>query len=262
MSNSVSKSPIKGKETVIKRHDYIFLPFIKPLPKWITPNHLSFLRLMLALPIIVLTSSHFYKTAGIIFLVAAVLDAMDGSMARLRNQKTDIGELLDPTADKAVNFMVLIGFLFSVKTNTYLGLILAILIIDTCLFGIALFKFFVKAIFPRINPIHHDEMGIPPILYNIKVNRTGANMWGKIKMVTQVIVIEALLLFDPQTSLWIHEKYSFLPHKMTLLHFSLPLLLACIVLGLLSLYGHIRVISFNKEEVKVVKEIAEKTEET
>jgi len=242
MSNSVSNSQVEPK---IKKHDYIFLPFIKLLPMSVTPNHLSLLRLILALPIIILTCTHFYKTTGVFFLIAAFLDGMDGSMARLRNQETKIGAILDPTADKIVNMMVFIGFLFYVKTNTYLTLILAIIIIDACLFGVALFKFFVKDILPKIDKEHHYEMGITPMIHSTKVSQTGANKWGKIKMVLQVIVISALLLFDPDTSIWIHTRLALLPDIVTLLHLSFLLLLACIFFGLLSLYGHIKVIEFD-----------------
>ena len=243
MSNSLSEAENVNPNSS-KKHDYLFLPLIKLLPMSITPNHLSMLRLILAFPIIVLTCLHFYKLTGALFLVAAILDGLDGSMARLRKQETKIGTILDPTADKVVNFSVFIGLLFHVKTSTYLSLILVIIIIDTCLFGIALFKFFVKDIFPKIDKKHHDEMGFPEMMQQITISKTGANRWGKIKMVAQVIVISALLLFDPQTSLWVHTKIAYLPDIITLLHFSFPLLIACIILGLLSLYGHLSVIKF------------------
>jgi phosphatidylglycerophosphate synthase len=92
-----------------------------------------------------------------------------------------------------------------------------------------------------------NDMGLPEIIHEVEVSRTGANKWGKIKMVLQVIVISALLLFDPQTSIWIHGKYAFLPDKLTLLHLSFPLLIVCIILGVLSLYGHFQAIQFKKE---------------
>ncbi|MCX6740530.1 MAG: CDP-alcohol phosphatidyltransferase family protein [Candidatus Parcubacteria bacterium] len=242
--------PIYQKYPRIKPSDLAYLPLVKLTPKWITPNHLSLIRMMLSLPIILLIFLHFFKLAGIFFLVAAIMDGLDGALARFRNQETKLGAIIDPSADKAVNFMVWIGFLFYIKNNIYLGTILTIIIIDSCLFGIALFKFFIKDIFPKLEKNHSyfEELGMPQIIHQIDVSRTGANKWGKTKMVFQIIVISSLLLFDPATSIKFHETFTFLPVHLTLLHLSFPLLVICIVFGLLSLYGHIQVISFGKEE--------------
>ncbi len=238
------------KHPRMKKTDYLYLPLIKITPKPITPNHLSLIRLLLALPIIVLIFLHFFKVAAVFFLIAAIFDGLDGALARYRDQETKLGAIIDPTADKAVNFMVWIGFLFYIKNDIYLGSILTIIIIDSCLFAVALLKFFIKDIFPKLEKSSHyfEELGIPQIINEIDVSRTGANKWGKTKMVLQIIVISALLLFDPATSVRLHETFMFLPDHLSLLHLSFPLLVACIVFGLLSLYGHIQVISFNKEK--------------
>lgn len=233
----------------IKKHDYLFLPIIKLLPKTFTPNHVSGLRLVLTLPLILLMWQHFYKPAGALFLIAAILDALDGSMARLRNQETKFGAILDPTADKLVNFSVWLGFLFYIDSSIYQGLITTIISIDLSLFCVAMFKYFIKDIYPHLTPDHWlhtwiDEQTVAPI----KIGKTGANNWGKAKMVAQVVVIACLLIFDPETSFRIHEKYLFLSDKLTLLHLSFPLLIACIILGLLSLRGHLQAIKFNSND--------------
>lgn len=245
----LKKLPIYQKHPKIKLSDPLYLPLIMITPESITPNHLSLIRMLMSFPIIVLIFLHFFKLAGIFFLVAAILDGLDGALARFRNQETKLGAIIDPSADKVVNFMVWISFLFYIKNDIYLGSIMAIIIIDSCLFGIALFKFFIKDIFPKLDKSSHyfKELGLPDIIHQIDVSKTGANKWGKTKMVLQIIVISALLLFDPATSLRLHETFSFLP-KLTLLHLSYPILIACIFFGLLSLYGHIQVISFSKEE--------------
>ncbi|MCX6745133.1 MAG: CDP-alcohol phosphatidyltransferase family protein [Candidatus Parcubacteria bacterium] len=241
--------PVYLENPKLKKSDYLYLPLIKITPKSITPNHLSLIRMLLALPIILLIFLHFFKVAGAFFLVAAILDGLDGALARYRNQETKLGAIIDPTADKAVNFLVWIGFLFYIKNDIYLGSILTIIIIDSCLFAVAVFKFFIKDIFPKLEKSSHyfEELGMPQMIHEIDVSRTGANKWGKTKMVLQIIVISALLLFDPATSIKLHTAYTFLPEQLTLLHLSFPLLVACIVFGLLSLYGHIQVISFGKQ---------------
>jgi len=230
-------------ETRIKKHDYLFLPLIKILPQWITPNHLSALRLCLFLPLILLMLLHFFKTVAVLFILAAILDGLDGSMARIRNQESKLGAILDPTADKVVNFVVFLGFLFYIKSNVYLSLILGIVIIDSCLFGVALFKFFVKDVVPKLDK--NQDIFDHSLIENIKVTQTGANKFGKTKMVLQVIVLSFLLLFDPSTSLKLHQLYA-IPTDLTLLQISYPIIIACLIFGCLSLYGHLRVIEFNK----------------
>ena len=41
-----------------------------------------------------------FRTAVAVFLSACLTDALDGLIARLRNQKTELGAFLDPIADK------------------------------------------------------------------------------------------------------------------------------------------------------------------
>jgi len=248
MNDQVEKDPNLSLKAKVKKHDYLFLPLIKILPMRVTPNQISAVRFVMALPIIILIYAHLNKTAGIFFLIAALLDALDGSMARLRNQETKIGAILDPTADKAVNFTVFLGFLFWIKTNTYLKLTLTILLIDSCLFGIALVKFFIKDVLPTIDTSHESyfQVGIPSIVHNITIVKTGANHWGKIKMMLQVIVLSFLLLFDPDYSLIIHQKFTLLP-TITLKEIAYWLMFFCIIFGVLSLYGHLSVIRLNKE---------------
>ncbi|MFC1598930.1 CDP-alcohol phosphatidyltransferase family protein [Patescibacteria group bacterium] len=227
----------------IKKHDYIFLPLVKILPDWVTPNHLSALRLCMFLPLILLMLLHFYKTVAVLFLFAAILDGVDGSMARYRNQETKLGAILDPTADKVVNFVVFLGFLFYIKSNIYLGLILAIVIIDSCLFGVAIFKFVIKDVIPVLDK--NQDIFDHTMIKNFKVTQTGANKFGKTKMVLQVIVLSFLLLFDPTTSLKLHQLLV-IPWDITLLHISYPILIACVIFGGLSLYGHLKVVEFSK----------------
>jgi cardiolipin synthase len=54
------------------------------------------------------------KVAFLIFLVAILSDALDGYLARTRGQKTKLGTILDPAADKALilsSFIMLTFFL-------------------------------------------------------------------------------------------------------------------------------------------------------
>ncbi|MEK6690963.1 MAG: CDP-alcohol phosphatidyltransferase family protein [Nitrospirota bacterium] len=66
------------------------------------PNALTVLRIILV-PFIVGTLSYgYYGYSLAIFAIAGVTDLLDGLLARLKRQKTNLGALLDPVADKAL----------------------------------------------------------------------------------------------------------------------------------------------------------------
>ncbi|MBN1326142.1 CDP-alcohol phosphatidyltransferase family protein [Candidatus Falkowbacteria bacterium] len=224
------EAPVVAAE--VKKRDHIWQHLVECLPEKLTPNHLSGFRLFLAIPIIVLIIVHYNKTAGGLFLFAAILDWLDGSMARIRNQITKFGAYLDPTADKTVNFAAFFGFIYTIRSDYYLHLVIPIIIIDLLLFFIATFKY---ALIRWPNHMRYFQ-------HKMEIMTSGANKFGKIKMVLQVIVISFLLIFDPTTSFTVHKKFGFLPDHLTLLDFSFPLLVACIIFGLLSIRGHLKAI--------------------
>ncbi len=226
------ESGVAKKGAQIKSHDHFWTHLIKILPKNLTPNHLSGFRFLLAIPIILLIMEHYNKTAGGLFLFAAVLDGLDGSMARIRNQITKFGAFLDPAADKAVNFAAFLGFVYTIRSDYYLYLVIPIISIDLLLFFIATFKYVLVRWPSELKYLHHK----------FEVLTSGANKFGKIKMVLQVIVLSFLMLFDPATSINLHDKYIHLPSHLTLLDLSLPLLIACLIFGLFSVKGHLQAI--------------------
>ncbi len=70
------------------------------IPRFITPNHVTGLRLV-AWPIAAyLLYMENYKWGIIVFSFLALTDAIDGALARTRNMITDWGRLFDPIADK------------------------------------------------------------------------------------------------------------------------------------------------------------------
>ncbi len=74
------------------------------------PNALTILRILL-IPVIVgfLVYKH-YDYALITLIVAMITDALDGTIARLANQKTQFGAYLDPLADKLLLMTTFITF--------------------------------------------------------------------------------------------------------------------------------------------------------
>lgn len=64
------------------------------------PNSLTILRILLIPCFIGLLVYGRFTQALIVLIVAGITDALDGAIARLRNQHTRLGAVLDPLADK------------------------------------------------------------------------------------------------------------------------------------------------------------------
>jgi cardiolipin synthase len=80
------------------------------------PNYITLVRIILIPFFIDFMIYGYYGPALMVFAVACVTDALDGMIARLTNQITDLGAFLDPIADKlliisAFVTMVLLGML-------------------------------------------------------------------------------------------------------------------------------------------------------
>lgn len=73
-------------------------------------NKITVLR-MIAVPLLVITLLHHYAGwARLIFCLSIASDALDGSLARWRGERTPLGSFLDPMADKLLlvaTFLVL-----------------------------------------------------------------------------------------------------------------------------------------------------------
>jgi cardiolipin synthase len=76
------------------------------------PNLLSLFRLVL-IPVYILIylnatdASHYYRSAGVL-AVSCLTDLIDGKIARHFNMISNVGKLLDPFADKATQFALII----------------------------------------------------------------------------------------------------------------------------------------------------------
>ena len=130
------------------------------------PNSITVLRLILVIPTTIFLIKDKYTLAVILFFVAAISDIADGFFARILNQKTKIGAILDPLADK-----FLINYTFLILSTKGL--------IPLLLFGVVLFK--------DIILISGSVVGVltsKNCKFNIK-----ASIWGKISTFLQVVVI-------------------------------------------------------------------------
>jgi len=149
-------------------HDHLMsLSFLRLVPSFVTPNKITAVRIILTPVVVLITINGYYQTGVILFLLLAFTDVLDGSLARTRNQITQFGILFDPLADKLLIGSMVLVLVFS-HFNFWLGFsILGLEIIFIASALVRKFKF--------------------------KTVRM-ANLWGKIKMVLQVIAVFITLL--------------------------------------------------------------------
>lgn len=108
------------------------------------PNILTYIRLIL-IPVIVILyvnakSPRDYYTATIIFVICALTDSLDGFIARHYNQITDLGKIIDPIADKAMQAAILLCLLIRIKGILPIFILFAIKEIFMGIAGLMLLK--------------------------------------------------------------------------------------------------------------------------
>ena len=81
------------------------------------------LRAILSILLIVPIAEGDFLTALVLYTVASITDFLDGFLARKLNQRSKLGQILDPLADKLLIFTTYFGLLFSktyFKPGTFL----------------------------------------------------------------------------------------------------------------------------------------------
>ncbi len=66
------------------------------------PNMLTLVRIILVPIFVILVMQGSFSYALAVFIIAGVTDGLDGFLARILSQQTDLGAYLDPLADKAL----------------------------------------------------------------------------------------------------------------------------------------------------------------
>ncbi len=157
----------------------------RPLPNFYTlgvvmnkmnlPNKLTLLRIILVpavMATILIEFPFHFLAAGVLFGIASITDALDGKIARRDNLITDFGKFADPLADKILVISVLVCF---VKFGLCGAVPLVIIIFR---------EFAVTSV--RLVAAASGKV-------------IAANMWGKVKTVSQIVAICAI--FTMQTAL-------------------------------------------------------------
>ena len=144
-----------------------------------TPNKLTLAR-MIATPIFMATMliefPYHYLVSMVVFALASLTDMIDGKMARKYNLVTDFGKFLDPLADKMLTTAAYLGFMFVYsKAGGNYGWQL------TTIVFIVLFREFMVSSLRLVTA----KAGLV----------VAANIWGKLKTVSQMLGIVAALGF-------------------------------------------------------------------
>jgi CDP-diacylglycerol---glycerol-3-phosphate 3-phosphatidyltransferase len=156
-----------NKDIVLLPHDRILQHTLIPLvPAWIKPNHITVARIFLIPAVLFALDRGIYAWGIPLFLFIALTDAFDGSLARVRRQISEWGILYDPVADKL-----------------FIGSVLFLIVLQHINFYLGMTLLFVEAAIIVLGWHRSRHGSIEP-----------ANVWGKIKMVTEVAAIMLLLI--------------------------------------------------------------------
>lgn len=147
-------------------HDYLFKPLVALFPASIIPNHITMFRMALTPFVLWFLILENYYLGIPLFLFAASTDALDGSMARIRKQVTSWGTFYDPIADKLLIGSVILLIVIK-HVNPFIAV--AIIVVEFML------------IFGGWYKRRKGEVG-------------SANVWGKVKMLLEVVGVLFLLL--------------------------------------------------------------------
>lgn len=149
-------------------HDrFLAATLLKLVPKETTPNQITVARMFMTPMVLWLLYEGRYELATPLFLVTALTDMLDGSLARTRNQVTEWGILWDPIADK-----LLIGSVAVLLLARHFSPSLAAIILG------------LEAAFLAGGWYRAAQGEI-----------VAANWWGKLKMLSQTLGVTLFLLF-------------------------------------------------------------------
>lgn len=145
------------------------------------PNKLTVARIVMVpifLVLLTVNFAHHYLYALIVFIVASLTDLIDGKLARKYNLITDMGKFLDPLADKMLTTAAFLGFMVC-----GIGGLAPMMWVN---FIVLTREFLVTSV--RYMAANSGKV-------------VAANIYGKVKTVSQMVAIIAALTFEYAISL-------------------------------------------------------------
>lgn len=125
---------------------------------WTAPNQLTLLRLIFIPFIVIFVIDGNYRWALILFVMAGLSDGLDGTLARALNQRTVLGQYLDPIADKLLlsSLFLVLSLLHKIPWRvTILVFSRDVCIIATCavLYATTTMRDFKPSVFGKVNTV-------------------------------------------------------------------------------------------------------------
>lgn len=112
MTESNLKHPFSLSDWVRTWDGKILTPVAAVLGRLgLTPNMLTLIGLVSIWFSAVILALGYTTWGGVLFLFSGMLDALDGTLARLTNRKTRFGAFLDSTCDRYADAAILIGMM-------------------------------------------------------------------------------------------------------------------------------------------------------
>lgn len=167
------------------------------------PNQLTLLRLIFVPFIINAVIEGHYHVALTLFILAGVSDGLDGLLARALNQKTLLGQYLDPIADKLLLSALFLVLSFEHQiawliTITVFSRDLIILVVCTLLYMTTDLRDFRPSIFGKMNTVAQIAA-----LFFVLLNGVTAASWvTEIKMALLWVTF-GLTIFSALHYVWL-----------------------------------------------------------
>lgn len=117
--------------------DKVLIPLSRPFMK-LDPNTISIFSVVFAglTGLFFYLGSWFMLLSFFTLLLSALFDAIDGKVARLRNITSKKGDLMDHVLDRYSDILIMLGFIFSVYAQAYVGLLAVIGVLLTSYLGV------------------------------------------------------------------------------------------------------------------------------
>lgn len=181
---------------------------VKIIPIWLTPSMITFVRFVFIIPIVFFLMSKMWVWFALFYVFCLVSDVLDGALSRARGMHSKFGAMMDPFVDKLLHWSI-----FCVYLSFFPSLIGIIIVLDIIVVAGGL-----------IVVLYYQKIGrVLPIL--------GANMYGKMKVVSQSVCIGAFFYRDLFSS-------SDLNYYISVIFLTVTILLSC-----MSIYHYIIIIS-------------------
>lgn len=124
---------------------------------WTIPNLITIFRILLTPGFVIAYLDQSFFAAWLLFMIAGFSDALDGFLARVLNQRSALGAIIDPLADK----ILLVTSFLCLCAQGYISNWLTVLVISRDFIivgGLSLLKFYGVEVEKRISPLWSSKV--------------------------------------------------------------------------------------------------------